>query len=376
MTNPFTYQTDRLLLKVLDESSASAVLDYYIRNRQFHKPWFAARDDSLYTLEHQRRVLADESLDFMAGRSIPFYLFSKVDKERIIGRISFSNIVHGCFHSCFLGYHLDEQAQGHGYAFEGLEAALKIVFKDFRLHRVEANIMPFNARSISLVQRLGFELEGLSRRYLEINGQWEDHLHYVLLNDGPLHQTDDYPVLTSDRLIIRLLEEKDIPSVIRYFDRNRQHLGKYNPVSVDQQASPAYWQTQIAVAKHHFQHGLQFDIGLFLRDKPSHLVGMINFSKVEPLPFSSCEIGYSVDHLMAGRGIMFEGLMIVLQYGFEGFGINRIYARLHVDNEQSVRLLQFLGFKEEGRIRQGVYLDGEYHDLLQMSLLRSDFQRG
>lgn len=374
MTNAFTYHTERLLIKVLDEKSARAVLDYYVRNRDFHKPWFAVRDDSVFTLEHQIRVLSDEYRDFLAGRSIPLYIFRKDDRERVIGRIAFSNIVRGCFHSCFLGYHLDEQAQGHGYVYEALNAALQIVFRDYKLHRVEANIMPHNARSISLVQRLGFELEGLSRRYLEINGRWEDHLHYVLLSDSPLTEQSDYPVLTSERLIIRLLEDKDIPAIIQYFDRNRQHLGQYNPVAVDKQSSPAYWQAQAAIARHHFHNGLQFDFGLFLQDKPSYLIGMINIGDIEPLPFSACEIGYSVDKLMAGRGIMFEGLMVVLQYAYEGFGINRVYARIHTENEQSIRLLKLIGFKEEGLIRQGLYLNGSHQDLLLMSLLHSDFQ--
>lgn len=375
MPSSYVYYTDRLILKVLDESGAQAVLDYYVRNRQFHQPYFAARDDSVFTLAYQKRMLATEYLDFLAGRSVPLYLFLKEDEHRVIGRISYSNIIKGCFHSCFMGYHLDEHAQGFGYAAEGARAALKIMFKDFKLHRVEANIIPHNARSISLVQRLGFDLEGMSRRYLEINGHWEDHLHYVLLDDEPPCNASDYPVLNSDRLIIRLLEESDIPGLIQYFDRNRQHLDKYNPVEIGLQSSSAYWERQVAISKRNFRNGKRFDFGLFLRDKPSHLVGMINFSDIEPLPFSSCEIGYSVDLLMTGRGIMFEALMVALQYAFEGFGINRIFVRLHVENEQSERLLQFLGFKEEGRIRQGLYLHGAYHDLIQMSILRDDFKR-
>jgi ribosomal-protein-alanine N-acetyltransferase len=55
------------------------------------------------------------------------------------------------------------------------------VFGDLGLHRVEANIQPGNTRSIGLVQRLGFEKEGFSRRYLKVGGEWRDHERWALL---------------------------------------------------------------------------------------------------------------------------------------------------------------------------------------------------
>jgi [ribosomal protein S5]-alanine N-acetyltransferase len=57
---------------------------------------------------------------------------------------------------------------------------LREAFLTLRLHRVEANIQPGNAASIALVQRLGFELEGMSPRYLKIGGRWRDHERYAL----------------------------------------------------------------------------------------------------------------------------------------------------------------------------------------------------
>ena len=64
---------------------------------------------------------------------------------------------------------------GQGYMTEALELVLREAFVTLELHRLEANIQPGNAASIALVQRLGFELEGLSPRYLKIGGRWRDH---------------------------------------------------------------------------------------------------------------------------------------------------------------------------------------------------------
>jgi ribosomal-protein-alanine N-acetyltransferase len=64
---------------------------------------------------------------------------------------------------------------------EGMALALDVAFRRLRLHRVEINVQPANARSIALAERLGFAREGYSRRYLKIAGRWRDHLRYAML---------------------------------------------------------------------------------------------------------------------------------------------------------------------------------------------------
>ncbi|QEN05259.1 GNAT family N-acetyltransferase [Thiospirochaeta perfilievii] len=102
---------------------------------------------------------------------------------QLIGQINISNIVYGPFLSCFLGYKLGEKFQGMGYMGEALNKVIDIAFNQYKLHRIEANIIPKNIKSINVVERLNFVNEGLSKKYLKINGQWQDHSHYVLLNN-------------------------------------------------------------------------------------------------------------------------------------------------------------------------------------------------
>ena len=64
---------------------------------------------------------------------------------------------------------------------EAVRGALQFAFSDLALHRVEAACLPNNLPSRRLLERVGFQQEGLARAYLRINGAWEDHLLFAAL---------------------------------------------------------------------------------------------------------------------------------------------------------------------------------------------------
>lgn len=176
--------TKNLMLRTLDAADAEKVLQYFDRNRAFLKQWEPVRDEEFYTADYHRVLLEAEQAEMDAGRMIKFWIFKKHEPERVIGSIAFSNIVRGSFWSCFLGYRLDAQEAGKGYMTEAVRKGAELMFSEYGLHRIEANIIPRNAASLRVVTKAGFSNEGLSPRYLKINGVWEDHIHMVLLNDS------------------------------------------------------------------------------------------------------------------------------------------------------------------------------------------------
>lgn len=177
------YKTKRLLMKILDENHGEKVLEYFYTNKEFLREWETVRDEKFYTLSFQKQLLKDDYKKFLDGGRIRFWLFLKDDPDKVIGTISLDNIIRGPFLSCFMGYRLHKDYLNKGYMTEAVKMMVKIAFNEYSLHRIEANIMPRNLPSIKVVEKVGFINEGLSRKYLKINGVWEDHIHMVILNE-------------------------------------------------------------------------------------------------------------------------------------------------------------------------------------------------
>ena len=180
-----TYTTDRLILRTLEDYEGDLSLAYYKANKDFLAPYEPTRDDSFYTLEHHTKLVTIEQSEMNQRNMFRLWVFLKDGSvERPIGNIGFTNIVRGVFLSCFLGYKLDKDYCQQGYMKEALNRAIDLMFKDYGLHRIEANIMPSNTPSLALCRSLNFTEEGLAHKYLRINNKWEDHIHMVIFNEA------------------------------------------------------------------------------------------------------------------------------------------------------------------------------------------------
>ena len=112
------------------------------------------------------------------GTSLPFAV--RVE-GRLAGQVTLDNIVRGAMRGGHLGYWIDRRVAGQGMASLAVALVCDHAFGAVGLHRVEADIRPENLPSRRLVERLGFQREGLLRRYLDIDGDWRDHFAYALL---------------------------------------------------------------------------------------------------------------------------------------------------------------------------------------------------
>ncbi|WP_297289711.1 GNAT family N-acetyltransferase [uncultured Flavonifractor sp.] len=179
----FVFRSPRLGFLACDPALAQAAAAFYRRNRAAFAPFDPAQPEEFFTAEGQAERLSFDLEQAEASRSFRFLLVQPRHPGKIIGLAGLNEIVRGAFQSCFISYKLDHTLWGQGYGAEAIAALTEWGFRNLGLHRVEANIMPRNLPSRRAAARAGFEEEGLAKRYLKINGVWEDHIHMVRRNE-------------------------------------------------------------------------------------------------------------------------------------------------------------------------------------------------
>lgn len=159
-------------LRPLERTDEAEFLRLVRASRALHRPWSHPPD----TAEGFRKLT-----EARAGEER--LVICRNEDDAIAGYFGLGQIFYGHFRNAYLGYFAFEPFAGRGYMREGLELVLRHAFGTVKLHRVEANIQPENARSIALVRSAGFRKEGLSLRYLKIGGRWRDHERWAITTE-------------------------------------------------------------------------------------------------------------------------------------------------------------------------------------------------
>jgi len=136
-----------------------------------------SRDAFRRRVRHYQRELREDL-------GYAFFLFRDLD-DRLLGGITLSNVRRGVTQAAAVGYWIGKPFAGRGLMTKAVSGVVRFAFEELKLHRLEAACMPSNAASIRVLEKNGFQREGLARRYLKINGVWQDHLLYATLADDP-----------------------------------------------------------------------------------------------------------------------------------------------------------------------------------------------
>ncbi|NLQ16104.1 GNAT family N-acetyltransferase [Marinomonas sp. M1K-6] len=172
--------TKRGVLTVLDEAQAPLLFDYLNQEKAFLTPWEPQRSEGYYSLETCQLRIREIRRDFVEGKGVVLCFLSP-NEDRMLAYSNYSNIIRGVFQACNLGYSLRESEQGKGMMHEALSAGVEYLHKEWQIDRIQATYMPRNIKSAAVLEKLGFDKEGLAKSYLKINGVWEDHILTALV---------------------------------------------------------------------------------------------------------------------------------------------------------------------------------------------------
>lgn len=174
-----------IYLRQLLDKDAPKMLDIRIRNKEFFKPYDPPVPPRYFTLQGQLEIIREFQRSYTNGTAAGFGVFLG-DSDELIGRVALRNIQRGAAQSSTLGYFVDQQYTNRGYITEAAGLLVKYAFDVLGLHRVEAAIMPSNAASIRVVEKLNFRREGLARWLLFIDDDWKDHYIFAITKSTSL----------------------------------------------------------------------------------------------------------------------------------------------------------------------------------------------
>ncbi len=176
-----------------------------------------------------------------------------------------------------------------------------------------------------------------------------------------------FPELITSRFILRELEPRDARAL--YVILSTEEVMRYygsDPLLAVYEAKNV-----IAYFKDQFQQGKAIRWAICDRET-NELVGTIGFHNWTPQYFRA-EIGFEVAPNHWRRGVAHEAASAVIRHGFDEFKFHRISALVAPENEGSNRLVQKLGFTEEGLLHDYAYSHGRFMDLTMYRLLKEEW---
>lgn len=165
-----------------------------------------------------------------------------------------------------------------------------------------------------------------------------------------------FPVLTTERLVLRELSLADAPAIfaMRSDDRAMRHIGRPRATGVED----AIKLIERIANDRSANEGIAW--GLTLKSDGT-LIGTIGYHRLK-LEHHRGEIGYMLGFDHWGKGLMGEALDAAVDCGFDRFRFHSIEAVTDPRNAPSNKLLERHGFAREGLLKENFYWNGEFQD--------------
>jgi ribosomal-protein-alanine N-acetyltransferase len=185
-----------------------------------------------------------------------------------------------------------------------------------------------------------------------------------------MEESRDFPWLETHRLILREMTLRDVEFYFHHFNNENIVDGSCFPGPKTLEAARQELELY-CIRPFKDDRGIRWGIARKGSDELIGTCGYYDWNKTS----HRVEIGYDLEPAHWGEGIMSEALHAVLRYGFEEMGLNRVQAIIDSENVRSIKLVERLGFKKEGILRQNSYFRGRFRDEVCFSLLKEEWTR-
>ena len=173
-------------------------------------------------------------------------------------------------------------------------------------------------------------------------------------------------MLKGERVVLRPMKPDDIARQHAF----NQDLELYGLDSDYQRASPL----ERAQAFYESRTRFDDDIAPFAIEADGKYIGFCSLMHLRDR-HGNMELGILIgDRDYWGRGYGRDAVALLLNYGFHYLGARRIELTTNAKNVRAFRCFSACGFQEEGRPRKVVWIEGEYTDLVNMSILREEWE--
>ena len=182
----FTVEGERVRLRSPIASDYAAWSALRAESRAHLIPWEPTWAADELTRDSFRRRLTRYRQAEREGSGYMFFIFAE-PAVKLVGGIQLSNIRQGVAQSAAtMGYWMGARYAGQGYMSDAVTSVLRYGLERLGFHRIEAACLPTNAASRRVLAKTGFTAEGTARKYLRINGEWQDHLLFAVVAGDPM----------------------------------------------------------------------------------------------------------------------------------------------------------------------------------------------
>ena len=182
------------------------------------------------------------------------------------------------------------------------------------------------------------------------------------------------PILTSERLVLRLAGEGDVPALLRFFTANAAYLAPTSPRQPPDFLTADYWRHEVARNRVELAQGRSVRFCIFLKSDPAVVAGRLSLNNIVRGAAHYCDLGFLLGEDLQGQGLMTEAVQAAIRYAFADLGLHRVKACYLPSNERSGRLLRRLGFVIEGYARDYLLIQGRWQDQILTGMVNEDWR--